>query len=170
MTLDELATLAAQPPWNLALAALWILLPILARFLPLAHGRGGEGRGPWPYVYSALIYAASVPGLLAGTVTAYMLLFSRQNLMQVDVFVYALPFISMVVTLTFLRNRIDLDAIPGFDRLSGLIVVIASTFMLVLAIQKTRIWFIFRGSIWTLLILVAGLFALLRWGGARLLR
>ena len=62
------------------------------------------------------------------------------------------------------------DDIPGFDRLSGLMVVIAITFVLVLAIEKTRIWLFFGGSITRLILLVAGLLALLKWGAYMLFR
>jgi len=43
-------------------------------------------------------------------------------------------------------------------------VVIAVTFILALAIRKTRIWLVFGDSVFTLGLLVLGLFGLLRWG------
>ena len=60
--------------------------------------------------------------------------------------------------------------VPGFDRLSGLMVMVGCSFVIALAIQKTRIWVFFGGSIEQLLLLAAGVFALLKWGSYMLFR
>ena len=70
----------------------------------------------------------------------------------------------MAATLLLIRRVADFRRLPGFDRLSGLVVLIAATFALLLAISKTRIWILFGGSIVYLAVLAAALFALLKWG------
>jgi hypothetical protein len=76
----------------------------------------------------------------------------------------------MVVTLVLVGKNVDFDDIPGFDRLSGLIAVIAVTFVFVLAIQKTRLWLFFGASIFVLGALIVGLLAFLQWGMYMLFR
>ncbi|MCB0346219.1 MAG: hypothetical protein KDD66_13965, partial [Bdellovibrionales bacterium] len=122
------------------------------------------------WLHSLLVYAACIPGILAAVLTAYSLFFLRANLLEANLLVYFLPIASMIATLCFLAKSMSFDAIPGFDRLSGLMTVIAVTFILVLALERTRIWLFFGGSIAKLAALVAGLFLLLRWGTNALFR
>ena len=74
-------------------------------------------------------------------------------------------FDKLTLTLLLARRNVDFDEVPGFDRLFGLMVVLAITFVLVLGIAKTRIWLFFGASIFTLALLVAVLIGLLMWGG-----
>ena len=76
----------------------------------------------------------------------------------------------MVLTLILIRRNVSFDDIPGFDRISGLMMLLAVTFVIVLAIQRTRIWILFGSSIYTLIVLVIALFALLKWGAYMLSR
>jgi len=78
--------------------------------------------------------------------------------------------VSMIVTLAFIRKRVDFELIPGFERLSGLLVMIACSFAIALAIQKTKIFLFFGGSIHWLLLLAAVIFGLLKWGAHLLFR
>src|SRR2546427_11916136 len=80
------------------------------------------------------------------------------------------PIMSMVAVLGPFRQNVSLDEVPGFDRLSGLMVMVGCSFAIALAIQKTRIWIFFGGSIERLFILAAGIFGLLKWGTYMLFR
>ena len=162
MTTREFIEMAGRH-W-LVLVGLFAALPAGAGLCGRAHGRGNGGNAPWKYLYSVLVYLACVPGLFAGVVTAYALFFSRENLLDVNPLAYFLPVLSMVVTLVLVRKNVAFDQIPGFDRLSGLMVMIGCSFAIALVIQKTNVWILFGGSIDHLLILAAGVFALLKWG------
>lgn len=168
MTARELTLVAEAYPWHLT--AYFLALPIGSALLGICHGRKNGGLSPWKYLYSAIVYLACVPGLLAGVLIGYALFFTKQNLMDVDLLVFVMPVVSMTVTLILVSKRVDFDQVPGFDRLSGLMVMIAVTFILALAIIKTRIWLVFGDSVLTLVVLVLGLFALLRWGAYMLFR
>jgi hypothetical protein len=89
--------------------------------------------------------------------------FRNENLLEVNLLVYVLPIISMLVTLIFVRKNVGFDAVPGFERLSGLMILLACSFGLALAIHKTRLFVGFFGSIDRLFLLAAGIFALLKW-------
>ena len=161
MTGRELVALLAERP--LPLAAVLLVPPLVALILPRLHGRAAAGGAPWKYFYSLLIYLTAIPGVLAAVLTAYTLFFTGENLLDVNWLVYLLPVAAMAMTLLFLGRRVPFDRLPGVDRLSGLIVLIAVTFAIVLAISKTRIWLVFGGSIATLGVLAAAVFAVLRW-------
>jgi len=103
-------------------------------------------------------------------VTAYSLFFSRENLLDVSLLVYFVPIISMIVTLVVIRKHVSFDDVPGFDRLSGLMIMIGCTFAVVMAIDKTRIFIWFGGSIEKLFMLAAGVFGLIKWGAYMLFR
>jgi hypothetical protein len=168
MTTREFIEMAGRH-WPVLLV-LFVVPPVAAWILGFAHGPGNGARSPWKYLYSILVYLACVPGAFAAVLTAYTLFFSHENLLDVNALVYFLPLVSMVVTLVFIRKNVAFDLIPGFDRLSGLMIMIACSFAIALAIQKTRIWIVFGGSIDRLFILAAAVFALLKWGTYMLFR
>jgi len=168
MTLRDLIQLAGQHA--LALVALFLVPPLASWLLGQMHERGRGGVAPWNHLYAVLVYLACVPGMFAAVITAYTLFFSRENLLDANLLVYFLPIVSMVATLIFIRKNVPFDEVPGFDRLSGLMVMVGCSFAAALAIQKTNIWIFFGGSIEKLFILAAGIFALLKWGTYTLFR
>lgn len=168
MTLREaVEATAAYPAVVLAVFTLLPLIPVAAGFI---HERGAGRFSPWKYVYAAVVFLCCIPGIFAAVLTGYALFFTRENLLDVNALVYFLPIVSMILTLFLVGRNVSFDHIPGFDRLSGLIVLIAITFILALGISKTRVWLFFGSSFLTLLILIIVLFALLRWGAHALFR
>jgi hypothetical protein len=168
MTARDLIELAARHP--LMLGALALVPPLLVPVVAWLHGRGRGGQTPWRYVYSVLVYAVSVPGIGAAVLTAYTLFFTRESLLDKDLLVYVLPVLSMGCALGLIARNVSFDEIPGFDRLSGLLVLIGVTFALLLAIRKTFVGVVFVGSIATLLVVGVAIFALLRWATRALFR
>jgi uncharacterized membrane protein len=168
MTLNDLIHLADGH--SLALAGIFVAAPVMAWAAGRLHQPGQGGAAPWKYVYAVLVYLACVPGMFASVLTAYALFFGHENLLNVNLLVYFLPVVSMVVTLVFIHKSVTFDAVPGFDRLSGLMVMVGCSFAIALAIQKTNIWLLFGGSIEWLVALAVGVFALIKWGTYMLFR
>ena len=168
MTVRELTQVAGDHPW--LMASVLTALPILAWLTGVISGQERGRNTPWKYLYSGLTYLACIPGIFAAVLTAYSIFFRNENLLDVNLLVYLLPILSMVVTLVLIRRNVEFDAIPGFDRLSGLMTLLACSFAIALAIHKTRIFVGFFGSIEMLFVLAAGIFALLKWGGFMLFR
>ena len=168
MTIRELIEMADRHPLILGMA--FALPPLLAWIFSRLHGKGRGSMPPWKYFYSVLVYAVCAPGLFSGVLTAYTLFFSRENLLDASLLAYFTPVVSMIVTLVFIRKNVSFDDIPGFDRLSGLMVMIGCSFAFALAIYKTRIWIWFGASIERLFLIALGMFALLRWGSYMLFR
>lgn len=162
MTGRELVDLAGSNP--LILGSVLGAPPLIALVLGFVHKRGNGGNAPWKFVYTLVIYATCIPGMLAAVLTGYTLFLSRENLMDQNVLVYLAPIAAMTVTLMVARKNVDFAAVPGFDRIWGLMTMIAMTFVIVLAVSKTSIFLFFGGSIVMLIALCAFVFALLKWG------
>ena len=168
MTIQELLQHAGRYPWTLF--GVFVCVPAATWVVGRLHGRAQGGTTPWKYVYATLVYVSCVPGLFAAVATAYMLFFTAANLLEVNALVYLLPVVSMVATLVFLGQNVDLDAVPGFHRLSGLMTLIVVSFAVALAISKTRLWIFFGGSIFLLFAIAAVAFVFMKWGTRRLFR
>lgn len=168
MTLRELIDLAGRKPWWIL--AVFLVPPVLTWLAGVCHGRENGGKAPWKYLYALLVYLVCVPGVFAAVVTAYSLFFSKENLLDVNLLVYFLPIVAMVATLILMRRNVSFDQVPGFDRLSGLMIMIGGSFAVALAIQKTNIFVVFGGSIERLFALAIALFALIKWGTHLLFR
>ncbi len=162
MTTRDLIQLAGQH--SIALLVTFVIPSVLAWLVGRLHGQEQGKLAPWKYVYSVLVYVTCVPGMFAGVITAYTLFFSGENLLDANPLVYFLPIGAMIATLVLIRKKVSFDDVPGFDRLSGLMVMVGCSFIAALVIQKSRIFVFFGGSITALFILAAGLFALLKWG------
>lgn len=162
MTGRDLVALAGSNP--LVLAGVLGAPPLIALVLGFVHKRGNGGNAPWKLVYSVVVYATCVPGMLSAVLTAYTLFFSRENLMDQNVLVYLAPIVSMVATLMLVRKNVSFDAIPGFDRIWGLMTMIGMTFVIVLAIEKTRIFVVSVLPIGALIGICVFVFALVKWG------
>ncbi len=160
----------AADEFSLIVGSVFVARPVAAFVCGLLHGKDNGGRSPWKYIYSVLVYLACVPGIFTSVLCGYILFFTEENLLDVSLLCYILPVISMIVTLIFIRKNVPFDEVPGFDRLSGLMVMIACSFVLALALQKTRIWIFAGVSFEHLLLLAVGVFALLKWGAYMLFR
>ena len=163
MTLRELfaAVDAMRVPLLIGLGAVVALTALLG----LLHGRDNGGRAPWRYLYTFLVYAACGPGIFAAVAVIYALLFTRENLLDLNAAAYVAPIVSMVLTLGLMRRNVSFDEVPGFRRLTGLMTMIGVTFAIALVLRSMRVWLFFSASLVWFFVLAAALFVLLKWGG-----
>jgi hypothetical protein len=159
---DWIDWLSAQ---RLPLGCYLLALPLVALALGFLHQRGAGNESPWKYLYAILVYAACIPGMFAATVTLYLLLFVNANLLDVNALVTFLPIASMAATLAIAGRNVDFGPLPGFGRLSGLMVTLGLTFVTLFALSRTRLWVVFGGSVFLLIAIGAFVFALLKWAG-----
>lgn len=167
-TIRELVELIAGRPAAVAVVLLGIPAAILV--LGLMHGKGRGGAAPWRHLYAVLVYLVCVPGMFSAVLTGYTLFFTNENLLDVNFLVYILPIISMAVTLLLMRRQVNFDDVPGFGRLTGLMAMIGSAFVIVFALSRTRLWLVFGGSIAAFFALAAFAFGLMKWGAAAAFR
>jgi hypothetical protein len=161
---DFLDLLGAHPmALGLGLAA----APLLALLLSFALPKERHLATPWRHVDSLLLHAACLPGVLAALLCAYVMLFRRGDLMDLNLLVSLAPVAGMGVTIWALSRAVDFEELPGFDRLWGLFVVTAVTFIILFALSRMRLWLVFGGSFVQFIVVGAGLFLLLTWGSHR---
>lgn len=165
MTLkDFFEYLAANP--NLVLF-FSIAVPLSAFVIGLLSK--GEGHlSPWKYLYSFIIYLVCVPGIFALMFNAYLFLFERQSIWNLNLYTQMLPMIVMAITLAIIRRSVSLDDIPGFEKVGGLLVMITAILMMMWFVDKTRIFvFTYMPFSQVVLIMVA-LLVILRFAWKRI--
>lgn len=139
MTLQELFNLLSDNP--LIILFYFIAVPLTA-LLTGIFGKDQGHESPWSYVYCSLIYLASVPGIFSITLSVYFFLFERHGIMDANIYTQILPIISMIITLIIIRKNVDLEQIPGFDRITGLIIIIACLLTAMWILDRTHVWVI----------------------------
>ena len=168
MTLSDLITILESH--NLFVLVGMLALPLLAYLYIVLTGSVKSLYSPHKYVYAVIVYLACVPGIFAAVLTAYTFFFLQENLLMVNAAVYFLPIFSMTGTLVLLSRKIDLDAVPGFDRLRGLMIILGLTFIISFLLIRLRVWLLFGGSMVALLILMLVIFLFLRYGSRLMFR
>ena len=166
MTLQELLHYLSTHP--LIVLAYFTLIPAVA----LLAGLFDEERGhlaPWNYTYAALIYAVSVPGIFALSLDVYSVLIEKRSIFQIDLLTQVLPVASMILTLLIIRRNVDLDFIPGFDRLSGLMMIITAAMIIMWAVDRVRLVVFSRLNIAYVFLIFAALLLIIRYGARKLL-
>jgi len=144
-----------------------IVIPALA-FIATMFIEEINVKSPSRYVYSALMYATCIPGVLAIVLCGYSIVLQRADILKVNVLVYFLPIISMMFTIGIINRAVRMVDIPGFKRLSGFMLMIGITFIVVFILQKLFIGVLFFGTIQSLLLLFVILFVVIKIGWDRL--
>lgn len=166
MTLQELFNVIADNPAYILF--FFFILPFTA-FVGGVMSKGEGHLPPWNYFYSTLIYLAAVPGIFAVTLNIYLFLFEKRSVMQTDVYTQILPIVSMIATLLIIRKNVNLDLIPGFDKLSGLITIVAAALGIMWFVDRTRIWMVSFVRFEYVLGIFVLLLILIRFGWSRMI-
>lgn len=127
-------------------------------------------KAPINYLYTILIYAAVIPGLLSIILVVYNFFFLGQNLITLQVVTYYLPIIAMIVLLLIIKKTIPLQRIPGFSRLSGLFIMIFIAFIVTYFIQRIFVGIFFIGSFIHLIGIFIVLLIVLKIGWSRFVK
>lgn len=165
MTGHELLALAGQNPQ--ALGAL-LGAPCAAALALQAAPATDWPRGPLAYVWSAIVYAASVPGIMAIVTLLYLGLGLHKNVLETDLLLAFGPIVAMVAVLWLVGRKVPISALPGVDRLGGMLLMLAATFAMLFMLDRTRIMVLFHGGIGSLLLIGLGLFVVFKFGFNRL--
>lgn len=166
MTLQEfLGYLGAHPG---AVAGYFASLPVVAWIIGgIDNDRGHVA--PWSYLYSGIIYLSSIPGIFALALNVYLFLFERRSILDMDLISQVLPVLSMVFCLAIIRRNVDLAYIPGFEKLSGLLLLLAAVIALMWLADRTQVIAFIRMRFEAVVIVFLGIFFMMRWGIRRLL-
>ena len=155
MTLQELFDYFSANPAALLLFFLGIPLTAL---LANVMGRGEGHLSPWKYLYSVLVFLACVPGIFAAALAAYLFLFERGNsIFNANLLTQVLPIVSMIATLAIVRRNAPFEHIPGFGKLSSLMLMIGAVFILMYFLSRLHIVAWVNVPVHYLLLIIGGL-------------
>jgi len=163
MTLKDLFDRIAARPEPVLLY--FALLPLLAGGIGFACGSKAAQK-PYSLLFSTLIYLSCIPGIFSAMILLDDL-FTRRGWRNFDVYTQILPVISMALTVRLISQKVSLDLLPGFKRLSGFITLIAATFLVIFVLERLNFHVLFLGSVWQLFLLFALIFLLLKYGWER---
>ena len=165
MTLNDFYAFAAGHPTQVVFYfALVPFAALLAGFMD----REESHLPPWNYLYSAMLYLVAVPAIFSAGLTVYRWSFERSSIMEADLLLQVLPIVSLILTVLFIRRQVALRDLPGFGRLSGLVLLIAATLLLLWGIDRTRIILFSRMPMEFLVAVVLVLLIVLRYGWRKL--
>ena len=119
------------------------------------------------YIMSALVYAVTVPGVLALLLVLYHFLILRNSLLQVSILSYFLPIVVMALTLWILNRKVKMAKLPGFTRLSSLIVMIFISFFILFVLQRSYFGVFILGGFTQLLVVFAIILLVMKVAWAR---
>jgi len=149
------------------LLGFFVGIPLIA-LLALVFAKKEGHLSPWKYLYAVLIYLVCLPGIFAITLSIYLFLFERRSIMDTNMITQVLPILSMIFTIIIIKKSVNLDAVPGFGKLSGLITIISVLMILMWIIDKTHIYSITFMPFWVVVVILVVGFLLIRTGFRRL--
>mgnify|MGYP003636276172 FL=1 len=122
------------------------------------------------YLMSLLIYAVCVPGILALFLSLYTILFLRTSMLDVSIISYFLPIITMVMVLIILNRKIKISKLPGFTRLSSLIIMISISFIILFILQRSYFGVLILGSFTHLLLVFIIIMVIVKFAWTKFLK
>lgn len=166
MTLQQFFDLISENPSFILFY--FIALPLTA-YLSSIFGKGEGHLTPWKQLYCVLVFAAAIPGIFAVILNIYLFLFEQQPVMQTNIYTQILPMIIMLLTLWLIRKNVPFELIPGFDRLSGLLMIVLAVLAVMWLLDRLHIIaFTYMPFHYVLILLVAA-FVAVRFGAKKML-
>lgn len=166
MTLQDFFDLCSAHPEIIGFY--FVALP-LTSFLASIFGKGEGHLSPWKYLYTVLVYFATIPGIFAVLLNIYLFLFERQHIMSTNIYTQILPIIIMILTLWLIRRNVPYEYIPGFDKISGLVMITFGILGVMWLLDRLHIFAITFLPFHYVLLLLVGLFVLARIGLKRMM-
>lgn len=147
----------------------YIVLLVLS-LIGLLFVNTGNFKSPINYLYTVLLYAVCVPALFSFVLLLYSFFFLRANLLQVNALAYYLPIVSLVLLLVIIKKTIPLKSIPGFEKISGLFMIIIVSFIITYILQRMFFGVFFIGSFKHLIAIFVVLLIIIRLGWRKIMR
>ncbi|MBK8826843.1 MAG: hypothetical protein IPO26_09060 [Saprospiraceae bacterium] len=167
MTLGQFFETVSNQP-NIVLFY-FFALPFTA-FLSIIFGKNEGHLSPWKYLYTVLVYGACIPGIFALTLNAYLFLFERQPIMQMNMFTQILPILCMLITLWLIKRNVSLNDVPGFDKIGSLFFIITVVISMMWILEKTNIFVFTFLPFYQFILLFIGFLVLIRIAWSRMMR
>lgn len=165
MTLNDLFRYALDNPVNVLFY--FLLVPFAALLAGWMEREEGH-LPPWNYLYSTLVYLVAVPAILSVAYSIYKWLFERGRIGDTNLLLQILPIASMLLTFYIVKRNVRIDALPGFNRLSGLVMMITAVMAVMWLLDKVRLIVFSYMPIHYLLIIFLVLLFVVRLGWRRM--
>ncbi|HNR08996.1 MAG TPA: hypothetical protein PKM27_16875 [Saprospiraceae bacterium] len=159
MTLKQFFDFISEHP---SLILFYSVAVPLSAILTGLFSRGEGHLAPWKYLYAFLVYFVCIPGIFAVTLDVYLFLFERQSIWESNLYTQFLPVLVMLITLMIIKRFVRLESIPGFGRLTGLILMISAVLVAMWFLDKTHIFVFSYMPFYQVVLLLVVLFVVLR--------
>ena len=136
MTLQDFFDMLSQNP---AIILFYFAAIPLTAFLAGVFGKGEGHLTPWKELYCFLSYASAIPAIFAITLNVYLFLFEKQPIMQTNIYTQILPIVVFIGTFLLIRRNVPIELIPGYDKLSGLMMIIFPVLAVMWFLDRMRI-------------------------------
>lgn len=167
MTLREFFDYLSEHP--LAIVGYFLLIPLIA-VLAGWVARGDGHVSPWKYLYALLVYAVCIPGIFSVALSIYLFLFERGgSIMNTNLLTQVIPVVSMMLSLGVIRQNVSFDQVPGFGKLSSLMMTIGAVFLLMYLLDRLHLIAFVLVPVQYLLLIVVGLLLVFRFGFRQLI-
>lgn len=153
MTLGDFLNMLSGEP--ITTTMYFAALPLSAA-LALLLNNGKGHLSPWKYFYTIIVFGACIPGIFSVTLSIYQFLFGHRDILQANLYTQIMPVVSMFLTLFLVNRSVDFRQVPGFDKLSSLIIVLISIFTLMWIVDRTHIYSIVRMPFSAVVFIVGG--------------
>ena len=167
MTLQELIDIMGNNPKTILT---YYLVVLAFTIIAALYVNKDNFKSPITYVYSTLIYAVSMPGIIASILIIYGFFFKKVDFLNVNLLTYFLPIIALIVVFVILSRTVSLKQIPGFKNIVGLFIMIAGAFFIAFILQRMFIGIIFFGRVQTLLLIFIAMFVIIKIGWGRMVK
>lgn len=166
MSINDLIVLVSK--CTLEVAIYFVSLPVVTFCMLLIYKRTSQLN--WgDYLLSVFVYLASIPGIISLSLIFYTLFIIKGNLLEVNALIYFLPVVSMGIVFGLIARKTDFDHLPGFGRLSGLMLMLLLTCIVILLLQRLYFFVGFFASIESLVVIAIIVFGLFKFAGAKIM-
>jgi hypothetical protein len=139
----------------------YYLIILIVTLLASYFAKDEAHLAPWNILFSIIIYLVCIPGIFAVTLSVYFFLFEKRSIMDTELLLQVLPIFMMFVILYMIHKKVDLKFIPGFEKLSSLMIIIGILLSFMWIIDRTQLYAIsFVPFYYVLIILIGGIFAM----------
>ena len=102
--------------------------------------------------------------------SVYLFLFEQGgSIMNTNMLTQVIPVISMVLSLSIIRRNVAFESIPGFGKLSSLMMTIGAVFVLMYLLNRLHLVALVFVPVQYLVLIVVGLLIVFRYGFRQLI-
>ncbi len=153
--------LSSLLPYRLYLVIWMVALPFLALTIGTALKRVSLKTSAG--FLAVPVYLSVVPGMGSVIILGYLHLFTGTNILSdIDVALVIGPLACMIATLVAVSKVMPHAKIPGYGRMTGLMIIVGVAFGVALFLSRLRIFIGFFSSLTTLLLLFIAVYVIFK--------